>query len=795
MKQTLYPCNSCFRFVVLLGVLIFLLSGCTSEVFDTDISLVVYDQNSAPTNHGTAQILLALKYKGIVAEQVNTLEEAKGNILIIVSIAQEQNEMTQLLFDADVQLSEEAEALVIQRTRWNGKMAYLITGSDERGVMYAALDVADRIRWSNNPANPFQHIRNTQEKPDHIERSLSFTTFHRGYFEQRLFNEDYWEKYFGMMAQNRLNSLLVIFRYENDGFMAPLYPYFYDLDEFSNVQMVDITPQEQQRNREALRRIIEIAHNHGVDFIVGIWDHIYRGGLSQDPLGAFGDKAPEEQIPGRVLGITSDNLAVYSKAAIAAFIEYFPDIDGIQFRMHGESGLQRSEMEGFWHDVFQIIKMERPDLRVDIRAKGLTDAIIDDGLQQQVNLRVTTKYWMEQMGLPFHPTHINPYNQFDRRHGYADMLRYPQKYRIHWRMWTEGSNRILLWGNPEYARRFAESAHFYNGNSFEVNDLLVAKMHAQPHDREPFELLNPQYKYYEWEFERYWHFYQVFGRLGYNPETPPEIWEREFDRRYGKEAGPYIMKGLHLASNVLPRIVAASYRYFNFPTTRGWPELMRIYDLPIYATAEGSDVQQFVDFREEAVNVLRGFDTAQRRPSETASWFSHTADSILENVAEAERLTGRERSNEFISTVTDLKILAYLALYHARRIPAAVSFNLYKQTQDLFALDDAIRHETNAMEAWQKIVESAGDVYAEDLMFGVRAVGLSGHWRDELVRLRDGIEDLKRERATFAPDFGDKRVLIAHVPLRRIAPHEDLQVRSTVYSQDKVSYCAFSLQK
>ena len=24
-----------------------------------------------------------------------------------------------------------------------------------------------------------------------------------------------------------------------------------------------------------------------------------------------------------------------------------------------------------------------------------------------VNLRITTKYWMEQMGLPFHPTHIN----------------------------------------------------------------------------------------------------------------------------------------------------------------------------------------------------------------------------------------------------------------------------------------------------------------------------------------------------------------------------------------------------
>ena len=42
-----------------------------------------------------------------------------------------------------------------------------------------------------------------------------------------------------------------------------------------------------------------------------------------------------------------------------------------------------------------------------------------------VNLRITTKYWMEQMGLPFHPTHVNPQDQHNRRHGYADLLRYP----------------------------------------------------------------------------------------------------------------------------------------------------------------------------------------------------------------------------------------------------------------------------------------------------------------------------------------------------------------------------------
>ncbi len=52
------------------------------------------------------------------------------------------------------------------------------------------------------------------------------------------------------------------------------------------------------------------------------------------------------------------------------------------------------------------------------------------------------------------------------------------------------------------------------------------------------------------------------------------------------------MNAMHLASQVLPRIVASSYRYQYFPTTRGWPEMQRQGSLPEFATEEGSDTQQ-----------------------------------------------------------------------------------------------------------------------------------------------------------------------------------------------------------
>ena len=140
---------------------------------------------------------------------------------------------------------------------------------------------------------------------------------------------------------------------------------------------------------------------------------------------------------------------------------------------------------------------------------------------------------MEQMGLPFHPTHVNPQDQHNRRHGYADLLRYPQRYQMNWRLWNGGTARVLLWGDPEYVRRYRRSTALYDSPNWDVQEPLATKMEAQRPDLPPFDLMPAQYRYYDYEFERYWHFFQVWGRLGYNPDTPAEVWQHEFRRRFG----------------------------------------------------------------------------------------------------------------------------------------------------------------------------------------------------------------------------------------------------------------------
>jgi hypothetical protein len=243
----------------------------------------------------------------------------------------------------------------------------------------------------------------------------------------------------------------------------------------------------------------------------------------------------------------------------------------------------------------------------------------------------------------------------------------------------------------------------------------------------------------------------VFGRIGYNTNTGPELWQREFTQRFGKEAGPLLEDALHQASRILPRIVASCYPYSGFPMTRGWAEKQRLGDLKQYARAEGSDIQQFASFDAEAQMLLDGGETARIRPGRNSQWLARVAGQVTGLAAEAERRVGTQRGKEFESTVTDLKILANLALFHSRRIPAAVNYRLFERTKAPRALRDAIDHEQRALEAWRQLVIVAGDFYAEDLMMGVRTANLCGHWKDELVALEKGLIELQQQQDALPP--------------------------------------------
>ncbi|MCX6618639.1 MAG: hypothetical protein NTZ98_21395, partial [Acidobacteria bacterium] len=75
--------------------------------------------------------------------------------------------------------------------------------------------------------------------------------------------------------------------------------------------------------------------------------------------------------------------------------------------------------------------------------------------------------------------------------------------------------------------------------------------------------------------------------------------------------------------------------------------------------------------------------------------------------------------------------------------------------------------------------EAAGDVYGSALPFGVHRTGFSRHWKEELEKLRAGLEKLETERGRARLSPTNSQPLIAHTPVRRVAPGEALTVRAS----------------
>src|SRR6185369_11897710 len=342
------------RFSFLLGALMSLASGFPGrEENAPEVSIIVDSQPGPAATHGLVKLMAALRSKDIRCEQVAKLDTAKGDVLIVAGEAGGSGPAAQALSEAERRSLRNPESLLIrQALSPQHKPLWLITGADDRGVMYGELDVAARIGWSTNRHEPFSELREIAEQASVSTRAISIYTMNRAYWESRFYDEAYWARYLDTLAENRFNSLVVIFGYENGGFLAPCYPYFFNVEGFPEVQMVGITAEQQRRNLAALNRLIEMAHERGVEFTVGIWDHIYRGGVQGGGVPGA-DELAKKPTPGLVWGVTGENLASYTKAALTELVRLVPRLDGIQFRMHDESGLKNTEQVDFWRAVFK----------------------------------------------------------------------------------------------------------------------------------------------------------------------------------------------------------------------------------------------------------------------------------------------------------------------------------------------------------------------------------------------------------------------------------------------------------
>ncbi len=158
------------------------------------VALVASDSGVGPARHGLDKLTQALQSRNVTTIEAASLEKADAQIVVVAGLAPGAGEAAKLARDLRLQPSPGPESLLIRKLDRDGKTVWLVTGSDPRGLMYALLDVADRVSWAKSPAEPLGEVREADEKPFSPERALSVYTMQRSYWESRLYDEAYWTR-------------------------------------------------------------------------------------------------------------------------------------------------------------------------------------------------------------------------------------------------------------------------------------------------------------------------------------------------------------------------------------------------------------------------------------------------------------------------------------------------------------------------------------------------------------------------------------------------------------------------
>lgn len=107
-----------------------------------------------PARHGLATLSDSLATRGFTVERIASGQASQPEFVILAGLASDKRVATALTA-AGGRLPAGPQALAIRHTTIQGKPALVVCGADSRGLMYAALDVADRLLWSGGAQDPF----------------------------------------------------------------------------------------------------------------------------------------------------------------------------------------------------------------------------------------------------------------------------------------------------------------------------------------------------------------------------------------------------------------------------------------------------------------------------------------------------------------------------------------------------------------------------------------------------------------------------------------------------------------
>lgn len=729
---------------------------------------------SGPATWAEAQLADALSANGVQVERDNAAQSQQGSVIRLCGF--DSPPARDAFATAGISAPTTPESLALLPTQDGTLVA---TGKDPRGLVYAILDLTDRVR--NAVGDPIAALRASApilQQPANPIRGIA-RLFVSDVEDLPWFtNRDFWQAYLTELVTHRFNRIHLAFGIGHDFlrnvidayFLFP-YPFLVDVPGY-NVHASGVSDAERARNLQLLRFASDEAASRGLHFQLGIWTQAY----------AWLDSPHATHI---IEGLTAENHAAYCRDAVRAVLQACPSIAGVTFRVHGESGVPEGNYE-FWREVFRGVTDCGRRVDLDLHPKGVGPEMIDVGLETGLPLTLSPKFTAEHMGLPGHQLQIRelerrgePHREPDAfveqlmnrsaadlrytRYGNADFLRDDRRYGVFYRMWP-GTQRLLLWGDPSLAAGYGRAGSFCGALGIEFCEPLSFKGRrgsGLPGGRDAYADHSLQADGGA-DWQKFRLTYRILGRLVYDPEEEAAVWGRAFAHEFGPECAPHVEAALANASRILPLVTSAYHP--SAANNRYWPEVYT--NLPIvdeqrsHPYRDTPSPRRFGSASPLDPGLFSGVDefvreTTHQSPSGRVSPIrvARTLDALAaaaRRALDSARATGaRPTAPAFRRLEIDVSVQAELGAFFAAKLRAGVAYSLWETTHDRARLQQALEWYQAARAAWLRVVEH-GRAYRDDISVGGEA-WLRGNWSDRLAAIDGDLADMQARFERVGP--------------------------------------------
>ena len=583
-----------------------------------------------------------------------------------------------------------------------------VSAIDDSGAMYGLLELSDMIDI-HGLANIPEKTVNARFPFRAIKFNIPWGSYRRDeslqLHKETVRDLAYWEGFLDMMAENRFNSLT----------LWSLHPFSYMIRPTNFPLACSFDDAELKEWQHFWSTLFKMAKDRGIETYLVNWNIFVSEGFVEN----YDAKANSNLGKHFKDSNNSRTIERYTKETVTQVINEYPNLTGLGISlgegMHDMDAVQREEwitrtfVAGMAEANRKIKFIHRVPFTAAANNAGSTDRATETMTRDAIeSLDVIQPTWVE---IKFNWSHGHSTPNLVQVHGGSISDAYwnplPNNYAVTWMIRNEDFF-ILRWGEPDFIREhIAKNGESYVGGYFVGSECYIpAKEYIHV----------PESDHINWEYswERQWLFYKQWGRLLYDSETKDEVFEIDFDRRFGTGVGTQMVEAYKLASKMPLRF--ASY-IFNMADLTMHAEAMVTSNRKSEDKRRYSDgvspflsIVELMNFRVLDPIYLSVEDFVKAEQNGSVEKGKVTPLALADELQQlGERalaiVSGISTDNPTLECeIMDVQAWSFESLYFSKKLRAAVALETYNLTGNLSKKKEAVALLKKAKIDYQNLV-------------------------------------------------------------------------------------------